>query len=111
MPELWCLLRDGRLRFTDLRRRLPQVGAKLLAQRLRQLERHGFMTRTSYGRCRRGSSARPGPGRVAGSRVRRVRGVVRAAYHRGRGGPRRLYGPVGLKVEGPPSERCTFVGQ
>jgi DNA-binding HxlR family transcriptional regulator len=43
---LWCLLHDGRLRFTELRRRLPQVTAKMLAQRLRQLERDGFVTRT-----------------------------------------------------------------
>ncbi|WP_244202327.1 winged helix-turn-helix transcriptional regulator [Streptomyces diastatochromogenes] len=45
---LWCLLRHGRLRFTALRRQLPQVSAKVLAQRLRQLERDGFVTRTHY---------------------------------------------------------------
>ena len=45
---LWCLLHDGRLRFGELRGRLPQVTAKMLAQRLRQLERDGFVTRTRH---------------------------------------------------------------
>ncbi|GAA3828653.1 helix-turn-helix domain-containing protein [Streptomyces coacervatus] len=45
---LWCLLHHGRLRFGELRQRLPAVTAKVLAQRLRQLERDGLVTRTLY---------------------------------------------------------------
>ncbi|MFE4758183.1 winged helix-turn-helix transcriptional regulator [Streptomyces mirabilis] len=47
-PVLWCLLHDGRLRFGELRVRLPRVTAKMLTQRLRQLERDGFVTRTHF---------------------------------------------------------------
>lgn len=45
---LWALIHDGRLRFSELRRRLPGVTAKVLAQRLRQLERDGLVTRTYH---------------------------------------------------------------
>jgi DNA-binding HxlR family transcriptional regulator len=45
---LWALIHDGRLRFSDLHRRLPDVTAKVLSQRLRQLERDGLVTRTIY---------------------------------------------------------------
>ena len=45
---LWALLHDGRLRFSDLHRRLPKVTAKVLSQRLRQLERDGLVTRSIY---------------------------------------------------------------
>jgi DNA-binding HxlR family transcriptional regulator len=45
---LWALLHDGRLRFSELHRRMPDVTAKVLSQRLRQLERDGLLTRTAY---------------------------------------------------------------
>jgi len=44
-PILWVLREHGRLRFTELHRRLPAVTAKVLTQRLRQLERDGLITR------------------------------------------------------------------
>lgn len=44
---LWSL-HDGPVRFTELRRRLPTITAKVLTQRLRQLERDGLVTRTAY---------------------------------------------------------------
>jgi DNA-binding HxlR family transcriptional regulator len=45
---LWVLIHHGRLRFNDLRRRIPDVTPKVLAQRLRQLERDGLLTRTYH---------------------------------------------------------------
>jgi DNA-binding HxlR family transcriptional regulator len=45
---LWTLNHDGRLRYTELRRRLPGISPKVLAQRLRQLERDGLITRTYH---------------------------------------------------------------
>ncbi|WP_328995422.1 helix-turn-helix transcriptional regulator [Kribbella sp. NBC_01245] len=45
---LWVLTHDGRLRFTELRHRLPAVSPKVLTQRLRQLERDGLIERTYY---------------------------------------------------------------
>lgn len=42
---LWTLDRHGRLRFTELRRAMPAITSKVLAQRLRQLERDGLVTR------------------------------------------------------------------
>jgi DNA-binding HxlR family transcriptional regulator len=45
---LWALNHDGRLRYTELRRRLPGVSPKVLAQRLRQLERDGLLSRTYH---------------------------------------------------------------
>ena len=45
---LWALLHDGTLRFTDLKRHIPEVTPKVLSQRLRQLERDGVITRTYF---------------------------------------------------------------
>lgn len=45
---MWVLNHDGRLRFTDLQRRLPNITPKVLSQRLRQLERDGLVVRTYY---------------------------------------------------------------
>lgn len=45
-PILWVLQHHGPQRFTDLRRRLDTVTAKVLTQRLRQLERDGLVQRT-----------------------------------------------------------------
>ena len=45
---LWVLIHGGRQRFGELRGRLPMVTAKVLAQRLRQLERDGLVLRTYY---------------------------------------------------------------
>jgi DNA-binding HxlR family transcriptional regulator len=45
---LWTLMHSGTLRFSDLRRHIPEVTPKVLAQRLRHLERDGLITRTYY---------------------------------------------------------------
>ena len=43
-----CALRDGPMRFGELRRRLEGVTQKMLTQTLRTLERNGLVTRTLY---------------------------------------------------------------
>jgi DNA-binding HxlR family transcriptional regulator len=45
---LWTLAEGGRLRFTELQRTLPAITPKVLSQRLRQLERDGFVERTYH---------------------------------------------------------------
>lgn len=45
---LWALIHHERLRFNELRRDIPRVTPKVLAQRLRQLERDGLVTRTYH---------------------------------------------------------------
>ena len=45
---LVCALRDGPMRFGELRRRLDGVTQKMLTQTLRALERDGLVTRTLY---------------------------------------------------------------
>lgn len=41
----WTLLKDGSLRFGELRRRITGISSKVLTERLRLLEREGFVTR------------------------------------------------------------------
>lgn len=48
-PVLWVLQQHGPLRFTDLRRHLAPITAKVLTQRVRQLERDGLVRRASAG--------------------------------------------------------------
>lgn len=45
-----CLiaLREGTLRYSELRRKAAGVSEKMLTQTLKQLERDGFLSRTSY---------------------------------------------------------------
>lgn len=45
-PILWVLQHHGPLRFNEIRRLLPTVTAKVLTQRLRQLERDGLAQRS-----------------------------------------------------------------
>ena len=45
---LWALVHNGRLRFTDLRAQLPAITPKVLTERLRRLERDGFVKRTYH---------------------------------------------------------------
>ena len=45
---LWTLGNKGRMRFMDLRAHIPAVTPKVLTERLRQLERNGFVRRTYY---------------------------------------------------------------
>ena len=45
---VWALLHNGTLRFNELKRHIPEVTPKVLAQRLRQLERDGLITRTYF---------------------------------------------------------------
>lgn len=47
-PILWQLHTHGRQRFSDLRNLVETITAKVLTQRLRQLERDGLITRTTY---------------------------------------------------------------
>lgn len=47
-PILWVLAHHGRQRFTELQRRVPAITPKMLAQRLRQLERDGLVLRTCH---------------------------------------------------------------
>ena len=44
-----CALRSGPKRNGELRRRLAGVSAKMLAQTLRELERHGIVQREDFG--------------------------------------------------------------
>ncbi len=53
ITSLWgvlCLmaLRDGTLRFSDLRRKAGGISEKMLAQTLKRLEANGFVRRTAY---------------------------------------------------------------
>jgi DNA-binding HxlR family transcriptional regulator len=45
-PILWTLHTYGRLRFVELQRLIGGITAKVLTQRLRQLERDGLVSRT-----------------------------------------------------------------
>ncbi len=47
-PVLWVLQHHGPLRFTEIREYLGAVTAKVLTQRLRQLERDGLITRKHF---------------------------------------------------------------
>ncbi|WP_338721630.1 helix-turn-helix domain-containing protein [Devosia sp. XK-2] len=52
-PSKWTLvvivqLRDGTMRFNELRRNMGGVPQKSLSVTLRELERDGFITRTAY---------------------------------------------------------------
>jgi DNA-binding HxlR family transcriptional regulator len=47
MPILWRL-RDGSKRYGELRVDIPSITTKMLTQQLRDLERHGFITRTVH---------------------------------------------------------------
>lgn len=47
-PILWQLHSHGRQRFNDLRDLVGGITAKVLTQRLRQLERDGLVARTTY---------------------------------------------------------------
>lgn len=47
-PILWQLHSHGRQRFNDLRDLVGSITAKVLTQRLRQLERDGLVARTTY---------------------------------------------------------------
>ncbi|MFD7644337.1 winged helix-turn-helix transcriptional regulator [Kitasatospora sp. NPDC059795] len=47
-PILWTLHTEGRQRFVELERRIGTITAKVLTQRLRQLERDGMVVRTYH---------------------------------------------------------------
>lgn len=47
-PLVLISLREGTLRFSELRRRVGGVSEKMLAQTLRTLERDGFVSRTVF---------------------------------------------------------------
>ena len=45
---LWALVHEGPLRFGELKAQMPTITPKTLTERLRRLERDGFVTRTYY---------------------------------------------------------------
>ncbi|RIK45369.1 MAG: transcriptional regulator [Chloroflexi bacterium] len=45
---LWKLHQQGTVRFSALRRQLPEITPKMLTQQLRDLEADGLVTRTVY---------------------------------------------------------------
>ena len=45
---VFCLVFGGRQRFSDLRRKLPDITQRMLTRRLRELERDGLVKRTLY---------------------------------------------------------------
>jgi DNA-binding HxlR family transcriptional regulator len=47
-PILWTLNEFGRQRFVELERQIGTITPKVLAQRLKQLERDGLVERTYY---------------------------------------------------------------
>ena len=47
-PILWALNRHGRMRFGEIRSRVGPITAKVLTQRLRQLERDGLVAREYF---------------------------------------------------------------
>ena len=47
-PILWQLSSHGTQRFSDLRELVGDISAKVLTQRLRQMERDGLVVRTEY---------------------------------------------------------------
>jgi len=47
-PLILNELKDGKLRFGQLRRRIPEASHKVLTEQLRQLEQTGILQRTIY---------------------------------------------------------------
>ena len=47
-PLVLYYLRDGPLRFSELRRRIPEATQKMMTQTLRELEADGILHRKSY---------------------------------------------------------------
>jgi len=41
-------LKEGTLRFSELRRKIPGISERMLAQQLRELEEHGVVRREAY---------------------------------------------------------------
>jgi len=45
---IYALVMDGTLRFTELRKRIPNVTQRMLTQQLRDLERNGLVVRVHH---------------------------------------------------------------
>jgi DNA-binding HxlR family transcriptional regulator len=45
---IYALVMEGTLRFSEIRRRIPKVSQRMLTQQLRDLERHGLITRVYH---------------------------------------------------------------
>src|SRR5215471_6005355 len=45
---IYALVAEGTLRFTELRKLIPRVTQRMLTQQLRDLERHGLITRVHH---------------------------------------------------------------
>jgi len=46
---IYCLVHTGRMRFSDLRRAIPDITQRMLTMRLRELERDGLVRRIVRG--------------------------------------------------------------
>ncbi len=62
---LYNLHTGGRLRFSEIHRRMTDISQKMLASTLRRLEQDGLLSRTVYPKCRRASNT---PSRPAANR-------------------------------------------
>ena len=43
-----CALKDGKLRFSEINRKIPKITQRMLTKTLRELEAHGLISRTVY---------------------------------------------------------------
>ncbi len=43
-----CTLKDGKLRFSEINRKIPKITQRMLTKTLRELEAHGLISRTVY---------------------------------------------------------------
>jgi DNA-binding HxlR family transcriptional regulator len=46
---VWALIREGALRFSELRRRCPQISDRILSKELKELAESGLVERRDFG--------------------------------------------------------------
>ncbi|SDF14137.1 winged helix-turn-helix transcriptional regulator [Sporolituus thermophilus] len=47
-PVILCFLKEGVMRFSELKREIPEITEKMLTQQLRELEQDGIISRKVY---------------------------------------------------------------